>query len=235
MKNGILYLVPSYLSESNPEKVFPSFNLQVLTGIRIFIVENVRTSRRFLRSVGYLTDFDEVTFHVLNKHTDSRVIFSFLTEIENGKDIALLSEAGTPCIADPGALIVHYAQQKNIAVKPLVGPNSILLALMASGMNGQSFVFHGYLPIDEKELRNQLKEMEKNIIRFDQTQIFIETPYRNLRLFNMIVKSVSDNFNLCMASDISGQNESIKTMKINQWKKRKIDIHKIPTVFLIYK
>ena len=232
---GIIYLIPSFLSETDSQKVFPNYNYEIVQNLEIFIVENIRTARRFLRKIGFKRDFEEITFHILDKRTLDSDIGSFLNEVQNGKDIGLLSEAGTPCIADPGGKIVEIAHQKSIRSVPLVGPNSIILALMASGFNGQNFAFHGYLPIDSSGKRKKLKELEQNVFKQNQTQIFIETPYRNRPMLEAITQSLSPKGKLCIASDITGKNESIITKSIGKWKNETPDFHKIPTVFLLYK
>jgi 16S rRNA (cytidine1402-2'-O)-methyltransferase len=232
---GKLYLIPTFLSETRPENVFPQLNTKIIYSLDIFIVEELKTARRFLRKVGFKKPFEEVTLHLLNEHTDLSKIGSYLDEAENGRDIGLFSEAGTPCIADPGSGIVKIAHKRNIRVVPLTGPSSIMLALMASGFNGQNFAFAGYLPIDKKQAANRIKEIEKKAWHNDQTQIFIETPYRNNRLFDILLNTCSDDTLLCIASGLTSENEFIKTLSVGDWKKQKPELHKIPAVFLMYK
>ncbi len=234
MKKGVLYLIPSFLSETEYDNVFPVFNREIILTLDEFIVEELRTARRFLRKIGYKKDFDKTQFHILNEHTDLTVIEKYLKNITSGKDLGLLSEAGTPCIADPGAEIVRIAQQMNVQVVPLIGPSSIFLALMASGFNGQNFVFHGYLPIDKKERKKKIMEIEQNAKKYDQTQIFIETPYRNNQMFQGIIEACASETLLCIACNITGDDESIITKKVKDWRKTEPSLHKKPAVFLLY-
>jgi 16S rRNA (cytidine1402-2'-O)-methyltransferase len=235
MTKGELYLLPTTLGGFDSiEKVLPEHNLGVMRSLNIFIVEQVRTARRLLVKIKHPTSIDEIVFLELNKHTQDEKIASYLNYALLGKSIGLLSEAGTPCIADPGAIIVKMAQQLGIKVVPLVGPNSIVLALMASGFNGQQFVFHGYLPIEKTDLIRKIKEMETNASRLDQTQIFIETPYRNEQLLENLIKTCTPQTLLCIATDLTLETENIRTLEIRQWKKEKVDFQKKPTVFLLY-
>ena len=233
-----IYLIPTHLSNAPLSNVLPDYNFKIIKQIKYFIVENIRTARRFLKQVDRTINIDELTFFELNEHTDKTLLRSYIEPIKNNNDIGIISEAGCPAIADPGADIVSIAQEKNIKVVPLVGPSSILLSLMASGFNGQSFAFNGYLPIDKNERINTLKRFEKKIFSESQTQIFIETPYRNVQLVEDICKTLSDNIKLCIAVDITSDSEIIKTKTIRQWKST-IDsigtIHKKPTIFLLYK
>ena len=234
MVRGKLYLIPSSLSNSPTSNVFPDFNEEIVQSLNEFIVEELKTARRFLRRTGYSKSFDEVTFHLLNEHTDVTHIQTYLDSVNKGKDIGLLSEAGSPCIADPGSEIVRIAHSLNIQVVPLVGPSSILLALIASGFNGQNFVFNGYLPRDKRERVNKIKELERNAVRFNQTQIFMETPYRNKQMFDSLVNTCSSTTSLCIACNLTSEEEYISTKTIRDWKKEVPDIHKKPAVFLIY-
>lgn len=233
MNNGTVFLIPVFLSDTNPNRVFPRENLEIINSLDIFIVEDLRTARRFLRKVGFKKDFEKVKFYLLNEHTDSSEIHTYLNDLKIGKDIGLMSEAGIPCVADPGFQIVNLAHELGLQVKPLTGPSSIFLALMASGFNGQQFVFHGYLPIDKFERRKAILNLETNARKSGQTQIFMETPYRNNKLVNDILAVCSNNTLLCIATDITGVNEFIKTKSISEWRKKKVDLHKKPTVFLI--
>lgn len=233
---GNLYLIPTTLGSLNTiDRVIPEYNIQVIYRCEIFIVEQVRTARRFLSKIVHPVSIDNLVFYELNKHTDESEVFSYLDVITKGGSVGLLSEAGTPCVGDPGALIVKIAQERGIKVVPLVGPNSILLSLMASGFNGQNFVFHGYLPIDKQDLSKKLKIIEQNAIKLDQTQIFIETPYRNNQMFNSILKVCSPSTLLCIATDITLPSENVVSHPISMWKHIKTDFHKKPSVFLIYK
>ena len=197
MQKGKLYLIPTTLGDSAVENVIPSYNREVINKISIYIVEEVRTARRFLKKAGLIMPIDELVFFELNEHTKPEEIGLYLNAIDNGDNIGLLSEAGVPCIADPGAEIVKIAQQKNIEVIPLIGPSSILLALMASGFNGQQFAFLGYLPVDKNQRINKIKEIEKNIFLRNETQIFIETPYRNNQLIEALLQTCRNETLLC--------------------------------------
>lgn len=230
-----LYLVPVQLSDGDLTAVLPAINMQVVREIKYFIVENVRSARRFLKKCDRSIDIDTLMFYELNRHTDPRDIASYLAPLEAGNAMGVISEAGCPAIADPGADVVAIAQRKGLKVKPLVGPSSILMGLMGSGFNGQSFAFLGYLPIDGSDRVRKFKEMEHNIVHNDQTQIFIETPYRNNTLMATMLKSLPSHLRLCVASDITGENESIVTHTIKEWGKVTYDYGKKPTIFLLYK
>lgn len=234
MNKGSLYLVPTFLAETNGHKDFPPVNLERLLSIKYFIVEQLRTARRFLRKVGYDIPFEEVVFFELNKHTDLAETTNYLQVADQGNDVGLLSEAGVPCVADPGSVIVNLAHQKGLKVVPLSGPSSIFLALMASGFNGQAFRFLGYLPIDRKERERKIKEIEREANSNSETQIFIETPYRNNQLMESLLGVCHDNTQLCVASSLTHDSEEyIKTRTIASWKKKVPDLHKKPTVFLL--
>jgi len=235
MQKGKLYLIPSTIGESPIDKVIPAYNKDVINKIDIYIVEEIRTARRFLKKSGLVKPIDDLTFFVLNEHSKPEEIDNYLDAIQKGENIGLLSEAGVPCIADPGADIVRIAQQKNIEVVPLVGPSSILLALMASGFNGQQFAFLGYLPVDKNLRINKIKEIERNIFQKNETQIFIETPYRNNQLIESLLQSCRNETLLCIATDITLETAFIKTKTIAAWKKSVPDFHKKTTVFLLYK
>jgi len=231
--SGKVYLIPVGLGEENPENHLPAFNSSIISTLDEFVVENIRTARRFLRSIGYDKNFDEVIFHVLDKHTVDIEIPGFLANVINGKSIGLLSEAGNPCIADPGNKVVKLAHEKNLRVVPLIGPSSILLALIASGFNGQDFAFSGYLPVDRKARQQKIKELQHLAMQKDQTQIFMETPYRNNALLSDLLLYLNENTLLCIASNITCHNENIITRTVKQWKKQTPDLHKQPSVFLI--
>ena len=232
---GNLYLIPATIGEGPVEKVIPSYNQDVINKIDVYIVEEIRTARRFLKKAGLVKPIDDLTFFVLNEHSKDHEITSYLDVIKQGKHVGLLSEAGVPCIADPGAAIVKIAQSNNITVIPLVGPSSIFMALMASGFNGQQFAFLGYLPVDKKLRVERIKEVEKNIYQRNETQIFIETPYRNLQMLESIINACRNETMLCIATDVSMDTEFIKTKSISQWKKNIPEINKRATVFLLYK
>jgi len=235
MNKGKLYLIPSLLGGDNYSFCLPPDYKTIIKDIKHFIVEDIRTARRFLKHGGYIDNFDDITFYLLNKHTTPEEYSTFLTVIEKGFDVALISEAGCPCVADPGALIVEMAHKKNIKVIPLVGPSSIMLALMASGFNGQNFAFLGYLPIKPIERIKRIKELENIIYRNNQTQIFIETPYRNQKLLHDIITTASNNLMLCIACDVTLGGEFITTKSIVEWKKSIPDVDKRQVVFLLYK
>ncbi len=228
-----LFLVPNVLSESNWQNVLPAQILPILTKTKHYIVENVRTARRFMKQVNQEINIDECTFYELNKRTKFSEIPTFLKPIESGFDVAVISEAGCPGIADPGADVVKIAHQKGFKVVPLVGPSSILLALMASGLNGQNFAFNGYLPVKQNERVRMISELEKKAKNDQQTQIFIETPYRNNQLVEDILKTCLPTTFFCIAANITGENEFIKTKSINEWKGKAPDLHKQPAIFLI--
>lgn len=233
---GKLYLIPTTLGDfETADKVLPDYNNTITHKLSIFIVENVRTARRFLKKTGHPTPIDDMTFCEMGKHTPDEKLLSYLSPLKSGKSIGLLSEAGTPCIADPGSMIVKLAHERKIVIEPLVGPNSIILALMGSGMNGQNFAFHGYLPVDKSELSRKLRELELAAVKRDQTQIFIETPFRNRKLFENILSVCKPVTSLCIATDLTLPSQGIKTKSISLWKKEKVDFHKKPTVFLIYR
>jgi 16S rRNA (cytidine1402-2'-O)-methyltransferase len=237
MEKGRVFLIPSFLSETNSKDNFPLVNNELIYSLDIFIVENHRTARRFLRKIGFKKDFENVLFFELNKHTYSEEIKNFIEPLLKGENIGLISEAGTPCVADPGSEIVKLAHSLNIDIVPLVGPSSIILALMASGFNGQSFVFHGYLPIDKKQRSLRIREIEHNAYKLEQTQIFIEAPYRNNQLFQSIMENCSSETLVCIAVDITNtEKEFIKTKTVTDWKNNKApDLHKKPVVFLLYR
>ncbi len=232
---GKLILIPVSLGSGFVDKEIPAGNSREINQLDEFIVENVRTARRSLRAMGYAKDFDSVKFHILDKQTHAEEIPGFLKNAINGNNIGLLSEAGSPCIADPGQQVVKHAHSNNITVVPLVGPSSILLALIASGFNGQSFVFHGYLPIEKNQRIRKIREIELDAIRNDRTQIFMETPYRNNALLDDIIKNSGADTQLCIACDLTTEEEFIRTLSIESWKKNLPDLNKRPAIFLIYK
>lgn len=217
------------------DNVLPQYNTEIINSLSYFVVENVRSARRFLKKCNPAIDIDSLTFFELNKHTLPKDIASFLNPMQLGHSIGVISEAGCPAIADPGADVVGIAQNSNYKVVPLVGPSSILMSLMASGFNGQSFAFHGYLPIDGSERVKKLKELENRVYNEEQTQIFIETPYRNNQMAEDILKHCKSQTKLCIAMNISCENETILTKRVSAWKGKLPNMHKQPCVFLIYK
>ncbi|WP_165024561.1 SAM-dependent methyltransferase [Dysgonomonas sp. ZJ279] len=230
-----LFLIPVTLGETTIERVLPSYNKEIILQTKHFIVENIRTARRFLKKVDASIDIDELTFYELNKHTNLEQIETYLAPISKGFHIGIISEAGCPAIADPGSDIVAIAQRKNYNVVPLIGPSSILLSLMASGFNGQSFAFQGYLPVDSGERVKKIKQLEHRILNEDQTQIFIETPYRNLKIAEDLIKNCPSSLKLCIAMNITCEDEYIKTLPVKEWAKKLPDMAKKPCIFLLYK
>jgi len=232
---GNLYLIPTTLGESETARVIPSDVAAIVKEIKYFIVENIRTTRRYLRKLDPQLNIDELVFFELNQHTESHLMEEFLKPVIEGFDVGIISEAGCPGVADPGAEVVKLAHLKHICVIPLVGPSSILLSLMASGMNGQNFAFIGYIPVKPIERVKAIRDIEKRSAMEKQTQIFIETPYRNTALMNDLITTLSDQTRLCVASDITLATEYIKTQTIAQWKNSIPDLNKRPTIFLIQK
>lgn len=232
---GALYLIPVTLGETAHNRVLPEYNREVILGIKHFIVENIRTARRFLKKTEPSLVIDELHFYELNKHTAATDVAGYLLPLAKGEAVGVLSEAGCPAVADPGADVVAIAQRKGYRVVPLVGPSSILMAVMASGFNGQSFAFHGYLPIDASQRTARVKALESRIYTENQTQLFIETPYRNNKLMEELVRLCRPSTKLCVASNISCDDEWIRTKTIKEWGGHIPDLHKKPTVFVIYK
>ncbi len=230
-----LYLIPLTLGESELSTVLPESNSVVIRSISHFIVENIRTARRFLKKVDRDMDIDSLHFYELNKHTDKRQLHAYLDPIKENLPMGIMSEAGCPGVADPGAEVVRIAHEKGIRVVPLVGPSSILLAMMASGMNGQNFAFNGYLPIPKGEKAKQIKQFESRIYSENQSQLFIEAPYRNLQLLNDLLDNCQAHTKLCIACDLTLDTEFIQTQSINDWKKNKPDIQKRPAIFVLGK
>jgi len=229
---GTLYLIPNLLGGEDIQ-IVPPYVLSLINQIRIYIVENERNARRYLIKLGIQTAIDDLTFHVLDKHDKNAGTEGFLKSALQGQNIGLISEAGSPAVADPGALVVAAAHRQNISVQPLVGPSSILLALMASGMNGQQFTFHGYLPIDRQERIQKIKWLDKLVQKEGYTQIFIETPYRNNKLLEQLVKNCQTHTKLCVAVDLTLPTQQIVSKSIGKWKGKSIDLHKRPALFLL--
>ena len=235
MENA-LYLLPVTLGNTEIDNVLPLYNREIIRQIKFFIVENVRSARRFLKKVDRDINIDELTFYLMDKHTDAAKMASYLKPLEEGNAMGVISEAGCPAVADPGADVVAVAQRKNLRVIPMVGPSSIIMSVMGSGFNGQSFAFNGYLPIEPAERTKRIKQLETRAYTEDQTQLFIETPYRNHKMLEELLRTCKPSTRLCIASGITCAEEYIHTHTIAEWKKIKLhDLSKIPTIFLIYK
>ena len=230
-----LYLLPVTLGDTPIEQVLPAYNREIILGIKHFIVEDVRSARRFLKKVERSIDIDQMTFFTLNKHTSKEDIAGFLKPLEEGCSMGVISEAGCPAVADPGADVVAIAQRRNLKVVPLVGPSSIILSVMGSGFNGQSFAFHGYLPIEAGDRMKRLKELEQRVYNEHETQIFIETPYRNEKMMEDVLRACRPQTKLCIAANITCEGEYIKTKTLKEWKGHFPVLGKVPCIFLIYK
>ncbi|NMH89463.1 SAM-dependent methyltransferase [Flavivirga algicola] len=232
---GKLYLIPTTLGDNNTLEVLPISVKQIIEQTDTYIVENEKTARRFIKKITPNKPQPSLNLFHLNKFTDASELPNFLSPCLNGTNIGLLSEAGCPGVADPGADIVKLAHQKNIKVVPLVGPSSILMAIMSSGMNGQNFTFNGYLPIDKGERKSEIKRLERLSFERNQSQIFIETPYRNNKMLEDLCHTLDKNTDIAVACDITLNTEFIKTQTANEWKKNIVDLHKRPTIFIIHK
>src|SRR6478736_793465 len=230
-KPGKLYLIPNVIADASQENVIPAQVREAIKSITHFVVEDVRTARRYLSSLKIFASIEALNFQVLNKDTKEHELAGLLKPLKDGLDMGVISESGCPGVADPGALAADYAHKHNIQVVPLVGPSSILLALMASGLNGQKFAFHGYLPIDGNEAGKAIKALENESRTKNQTQIFIETPYRNNSLLDHLIKHLHPNTKLSIAIDITGAAESIQTKEIKAWAVNKPSLGKTPAVF----
>ncbi|TCI91044.1 SAM-dependent methyltransferase [Tenacibaculum sp. M341] len=230
---GKLYLIPTTLGDTEPLEVMPISVKKVIEKLDYFIVENEKTARRYIKKITPTKAQSSLNFMMIDKYSHELETRNYLDICNEGVSVGILSEAGVPGIADPGATVVKQAHEKGIQVIPLVGPSSILLAMMASGMNGQNFSFNGYLPIDKADRKKKIKELERLSRDKDQTQIFIETPYRNEKMLDQLKSSLSPNTYLCVACDISLPTEYIKTLTINEWKSEKPDLHKRPAIFII--
>lgn len=230
--SGKIYLIPSEMGEQSPERLFPAFNLSIIREVNYYIVENVRTARRFIKKIIPDKNIEQTVFYEINKHAPAEQVAEMMKPLYAGENMGIISEAGMPCIADPGNLIVAEAHKKGVSVVPLVGPNSIIMALIASGFNGQDFSFHGYVPIKD-DRKKTIQMWESIALRTGQTQIFMETPYRNVQLFNDLLMLLRPTTRLCIATDITLPSESIKTLTIAEWKKCTPDIQKRPSIFLI--
>jgi len=234
MPYGTLYLIPVPLADDAAAKSFTPYLVDTIKSIKEYIVENEKTARRFLKEAGLKTPQSELLMHDYGKHNRADGTAEFFKGLQAGNDVGLMSEAGCPGIADPGAEIVEKAHRMSIRVVPLVGPSSILLALMASGFNGQSFTFHGYLPIDKIERGKKIKELEALSIKNDQTQLFIETPFRNNPMLEEILRSANPKTRLCIACDLTSATELVQTKTIAEWQKKIPELHKRPTIFLLF-
>lgn len=231
-----LYLIPVTLGETSIEQVLPPYNHEVIMCIRHFVVENIRSARRFLRQTDKAFPIDDCTFFEMGKHADEKQFSQYLQPLREGKPVGVISEAGCPAVADPGADIVKIAQREGLRVVPLVGPNSMIMAVMSSGLGGQSFAFNGYLPVDASDRAKRLKALESRAWTEGQTQLFIETPYRNEKMFQSLVSTLRPQTRLCIAAGITTADEYIRTLPISEWKKTKLpDLSKIPAIFLINK
>lgn len=229
---GRLFMIPTYLSETAPGESFPQKNLDIVSSTRNFAVEEIRTARRFLKSVDRTIDIDTLTLAELNEHHGAADIPRMLSAAEGGEDVGMISEAGCPGVADPGAELAAEAHRRGIKVVPLVGPSSIILGLMASGLNGQNFAFSGYLPIGA-ELPKHLRKMEERSMKENQTQIFIEAPYRNDKMLQTLLQTLRPATRLCVARSVTGADELISTKSVEEWRKSQLpELHKKPTVFL---
>ncbi|WP_090659161.1 SAM-dependent methyltransferase [Nitrosomonas marina] len=231
---GTLYLIPTPLSDCNLDWIIPIAVKRSIQQLRFFIVEQPKTARRFLKQIECNYPLQDIHMGILNEHTRTNELETLMQPLLAGHDMGLLSEAGCPAIADPGSNLVRLAHHKQIKIIPLTGPSSILLALMASGLNGQRFCFHGYLPIDRNARTQTITALEKQSGKQDQTQIFIETPYRNQNLFELLVKTCRDDTDLCLAMQLTSVEERVTTRSIKQWKSKQPDFQKIPTIFLLH-
>ncbi|MEP2280872.1 SAM-dependent methyltransferase [Maribacter sp.] len=232
-KIGNVYLIPTTLGDMPPLEVLPISIKQTIEKLDYYVVENEKTARRFIKKISPRKSQPSLKLFVLNKFTEAAEIPSFLNPCIEGFDVGILSEAGCPGIADPGAAVVKIAHDKNIQVIPLVGPSSILLALMASGMNGQNFAFNGYLPIDSSDRKKYIKNLERRSKEENQSQVFIETPYRNNKMLEELIKTLAPSTRICVAADITLPTEYIKTKTAINWKRENVDLHKRPAIFII--
>jgi len=232
MAKGTLYLIPTVIAEQSVHKVIPDQVKDELKHIQHFLAENIRTARRYLSSLKLYDSIEALHFDVLDKDTSPELLGQLLQPIQEGHDMGILAEAGCPGVADPGTMAVQYAHQHNIKIVPLVGPSSLLLALLASGMGGQQFAFHGYLPIPAKEAEKAIRELERESTIKKQTQIFIETPYRNNVLFARLTNVLRADTVLCVALDLTGPSEQIRSLTVSQWRKESIEWPKLPAIFL---
>jgi 16S rRNA (cytidine1402-2'-O)-methyltransferase len=234
MKVGKLYLIPTVLAENSAEKIINLETREIVKNTKYYLVENVRTARRFISSLKLGITIEDLQFEILDKKTKPAELERIMKPLFAGVDVGVMSEAGCPGIADPGSAAVAYAHEKKIQVVPLTGPSSMFLALMGSGFNGQSFAFHGYLPIDKQDRINAIKQLEGESARHNKTQIFMETPFRNNHLLEDLKSTLSPHTKLCIAKNLTGSDEFIQTKTIQDWRKTKLDLHKVPVVFILY-
>ena len=228
-----LYLIPVELGDTAQERVLPAFNREIIRSLKLFIVEDIRSARRFLKRADKDINIDALTFYPMGKHADATLFEQYIKPLEQGESVGVISEAGCPAVADPGADVVAIAQRKGHRVVPLVGPSSMIMAVMASGLNGQSFAFNGYLPIDPVERAKRLKQLEERALHEQQTQLFIETPYRNAKLFQTLCQTLRPQTRLCIAAGITTDDEWIRTLTVAQWKHSALpDLSKTPAIFL---
>lgn len=236
MQKGTLYLLPTLLGPSSPDEVLPQAVIKKMHNLKLFAVENVRTARRYLIKSGIPTPVDDLEFLSVTKHSTDDELTEIIMRLIQGEDIGLLSESGIPCVADPGSILVSKAHEFQIKAVPLTGPSSIMLGLMASGFSGQSFSFHGYLPIADKERDNKLKFLEKLVYKEHQTQIFIETPYRNLKMFKAMLKTCSPDTKIALGIELTTPDEQMLVYTTGEWKNQQVPpIHKRNVIFLMYK
>lgn len=233
MAKGKLYLIPTVIADETQQAVIPAHVRNVLPSIQHFLAEDVRTARRYLSSLKVFESIESLHFQVLDKKTKEGELKAFFKPVEKGHHVGVLSESGCPSVADPGALAAKFAHEHDITVVPLVGPSSLLLSLMASGLNGQKFSFHGYLPIDGKDRVQAIRELERESKQKNQTQLFIETPYRNQTVLNDLIKTLNPATKLCVAYDITGSNELIQMKAVSEWRKQTLTLDKLPCVFLL--
>lgn len=232
---GILYLIPAPLGDDSPEGYLPPAIAELTREITFYIVEDIRTARRFLRKINPSINIDGLTFMTLNEHTKPDEISALIEPLMDGHNTGLLSEAGLPCIADPGSQVVALAHENDIRIVPVPGPSSIFLALMASGFNGQNFTFHGYLPVEKHERVKKIKELETMVYQKNQTQVFIETPYRNQQMMESLITACKPHTKICVATGLTLPGENIRTLSAGQWKKTGWnDLNKKPAVFLMF-
>ncbi len=234
MSTGVLFVLPSLIADVSPDKVLSRGLIDRIMHLDLFFVENIRTSRRFLSKLG-VKNIESLHFELLNKDTSHIEASSYLSLIKNGRNGGILSEAGMPGIADPGSLLIRMAHQEGIRVIPYAGPSSIALALMASGFNGQKFAFHGYLPIEKKARKDKLIQLQNQALALNQTQVFMETPFRNNQLLRSIITSLNPDTPLCIASEITGENEYIRSQPVRLWKQKLPDLNKKPTIYLLFR
>ncbi|MFD2200232.1 SAM-dependent methyltransferase [Shivajiella indica] len=231
---GKIFLIPTVLAEGTAEDVISPQVKEVIKNTHYFLVENIRTARRFISSLKLGISIEELNFEILDKKTKGQELERIMQPVFEGNDMGIMSEAGCPGIADPGSLAVAYAHEKGIQIVPVSGPSAMFLVLMGSGFNGQSFAFHGYLPIDKKERIQVIKTLESESLRTKRTQIFMETPFRNNHLFEDLINTLHPGTKLCIGKNLTAPDEYIKTKTVQNWKKEKIDLHKIPAVFALY-